>query len=110
VPFPFVERPRLRPRPALLITSEPLGGPAPLGWVLMITSAANAAWPDDISLEERFAECGLPIPCRIRTAKVATVDLTVAAPMGSLPSDLWALVRQTLAGRLTLSAPLPDGP
>lgn len=72
----------------------------PLGWSLMITSAANAGWPDDISLEERFAECGLPVPCVIRTAKIATVDLSSAPVLGALPGDIWAEVRAKLQHRL----------
>jgi mRNA interferase MazF len=93
VPFPFVDRPRLRPRPALLVSDRPVGPGASLGWVLMITSSANSGWPGDILLEDRYAECGLPVPCVIRTAKIATIALASAKPMGRLPDDLMAVVR-----------------
>ena len=41
VPFPFVEAPRMRDRPALVVSTKTLGGAAELLWVLMITSAEN---------------------------------------------------------------------
>jgi mRNA interferase MazF len=102
VPFPFVERPRLRPRPALLITVEDLMGEEPLGWTLMITSASNAGWRDDVSLVQRYRECGLPVPCVVRTAKIATIALADAAPLGRLPDDLMTAVRAKLSRFLDL--------
>ena len=68
----------------------------------MITSAANAGWPDDISLEERYAECALPVPCVVRSAKIATVDVKSAALMGRLPHDLFAQVMNRVTGKLGL--------
>jgi mRNA interferase MazF len=88
VPFPFVERPRLRFRPALVLAVPP-AGPEPLIWTLMITSAANAGWKGDVSLIDRYVECGLPAPSVIRTSKIATSDATSAQPLGRLPADLW---------------------
>jgi mRNA interferase MazF len=93
VPFAFVDRPRLRPRPALLVSNRRVGPEGSLGWVLMITSTANAGWPGDISLEDRYAECGLPVPCVIRTAKIATAAFASAKPMGRLPDDIMAAVQ-----------------
>ena len=100
VPFPFVEAPRLRERPALVIA---VFAPAPrirLLWVLMITSAANKGWQGDVSLEQRFDECGLPVPCVVRIAKITTVEAARAQKRGALPDDLWAEVRGRLADLL----------
>ncbi len=101
VPFPFVEVQRLRERPALVIAEL---APAPrirLLWVLMITSAANKGWHGDVSLEQRFEECGLPVPCVVRTAKITTVEAGRAQKRGALPPELWAEVQGRLATALS---------
>lgn len=100
VPFPFVEAPRMRERPAVVVS---LAAPVPgisLLWVLMITSAANKGWVGDISLEQCFAECGLRVPCVIRTAKITTVEADRARVEGALPASLLAELRTVLAERL----------
>ena len=100
VPFPFVESPRLRDRPALVVSVEPLGGDANLLWVVMITSAANRGWPDDVSLESNYRECGLEVPCVIRTAKISTVEAIRVRKIGTLPSSLIATVQRMLRRQL----------
>ena len=69
-------------------------------WVLMITSAANKGWIGDVSLEGRHGECGLSVPCVVRTAKITTVEAGRTRKCGTLPADLWAEVRQELVRRL----------
>lgn len=88
VPFPFVEAPRLRERPALVVSVQQPAAGMTLLWVLMITSAANSGWQGDLSLAERYGECGLAVPCVIRTAKIATVELSAVRYQGDLPQDL----------------------
>lgn len=100
VPFPFVEAPRLRDRPALVINAQSPTADLDLLWVMMITSAANKGWQGDLSLETRFAECGLEVPCVIRTAKIATVEANRARRSGALPKDLFAEVREGLRRQL----------
>jgi mRNA interferase MazF len=69
-------------------------------WVLMITSAANSGWHGDISLEDRFAECGLKVPCVVRCAKITTIETKLAQKSGSLPADIWSNVRSELEQQL----------
>lgn len=96
VPFPFVDTPKIRERPAVVIaTAQPAQGLSLL-WVLMVTSAANKGWRGDVSLESRFAECGLEVPCVVRTAKVTTIEAERARWSGTLPADLLAEVRAEL--------------
>lgn len=90
VPFPHVEDNRLRPRPAIIIATG-LGGALGLCWSLMVTSAANRAWPGDITIADHQA-VGLPIQSRIRTAKVATLEEASAKVIGRLPPEIWAQV------------------
>lgn len=97
VPFPFVEVPRVRERPALVVSVQSPAAKMQLLWVLMITSAANKGWQGDVSLEQDFAECGLNVPCVIRTAKISTIEISQARRSGALTADLLAQVRAKLA-------------
>lgn len=73
-----------------------------LFWSVMITSAANKGWPDDLSLEDRYGECGLRIPCVIRTAKISSLEAASASKVGRLPADLLVELRAKLAEHLGL--------
>ena len=101
VPFPFVEVPRVRERPALVVSVQTPASKMQLLWVLMITSAANKGWQGDVSLEQDFAACGLNVPCVIRTAKISTIEMDRARKSGALTADLLAQVRAKLALHLT---------
>ena len=103
VPFPYVERPVLQHRPAVVISAGELAGTAPLLWVAMITSAENRPWPGDISLAATHHRFGLPQPCVIRPAKIATIEARSAGLIGALDTPtLQALLQAILS---TLSAP-----
>ena len=103
MPFPFVDQPRLRRRPALVISNPDLTRLHGLLWVTMITSATNGGWSTDVSLVERFAECGLAVPCFIRTAKLSTVEANSAQTIGTLPQDILSTVMVFLRGNLGLT-------
>ena len=97
VSFPYVESPRLRERPAMVVRSlQPREG-INLLWVLMITSAANKGWHGDVSLEDNFLDCGLQVPCIVRTAKIATVEEASSRKSGRLPNETLDVVRENLA-------------
>ena len=96
-----MEAPRLRDRPTVVISNGVIGGPVDLLWVVMITSAANRGWTHDLSLEERFAECGLTVPCVVRTAKVSTVEARSVRKVGRLPADLLAIMRTLVARHIS---------
>lgn len=66
-------------------------------WVLMITSAANKGWHGDVSLEDNFLDCGLQVPCIVRTAKIATVEEGRSRKSGRLPNETLNVVREKLA-------------
>jgi mRNA interferase MazF len=90
----------MRDRPAVVINAAPIEGDEPLLWVLMVTTAANRGWPDDVSLETRYAECDLNVPCVIRTAKISTVEQRRARKLGTLPADLFAEVQARVTRHL----------
>jgi mRNA interferase MazF len=95
VPFPDVERPVERFRPALVVSSPELGEVHGLLWVLMITSARNEPWAGDIEISNPEL-AGLPAPSVVRCAKIATIEKSSATAIGSLASPEWKLVTRML--------------
>ena len=51
-PYPHVERAVVVSRPALVVSSRPIGLADSLIWCLMITNARRAAWPGDIEIPD----------------------------------------------------------
>jgi mRNA-degrading endonuclease toxin of MazEF toxin-antitoxin module len=94
VPFPHVEDNRIQSRPALIVATG-LAGSLNLCWALMITAAANPAWPEDVLIGDDEAT-GLRAPSRIRTGKIATLASENATPIGRLPETRWVEVCERL--------------
>ena len=100
-PFPYTDRDTRQYRPALVVASG-LGADRRLAWVVMITSADNRRWPDDIDVGPRHLDCGLPAPSLIRTAKIATVEANRIERVGSASPGVLRQVRSTLAARFAV--------
>jgi mRNA interferase MazF len=100
VPFPYTDRNTRQHRPALVISNGAIGDGDSLIWVAMITSAENRRWPGDHLIVD-FASTGLPIPSLVRTAKVTTVEINDAEPVGQLDDQLIAEVMATIIGVLS---------
>jgi mRNA interferase MazF len=83
VPFPYTDRATRQRRPALVISASDLERTHRLLWVLMITSAENRPWPDDVPVAD-LAKAGLPAPSVIRTAKIATIEVGDAERLGKV--------------------------
>jgi mRNA interferase MazF len=99
VPFPYTSRPVQQHRPALVISEgQPEETPFVV-WVLMITSAANRAWQGDVGISN-LATAGLATASVVRTAKVATIEITEAERIGQLPSRDRTKVKARLRGLL----------
>lgn len=88
----------MQSRPALIIAAG-LGGALDLCWAVMITSAANPAWPEDVLVADHEA-AGLPAPSRVRTGKIATIPAASTTHVGRLADDVWAEVRGRVAAIL----------
>ena len=73
-----------------------IGDQAGLIWVVMITSAANRRWPDDLDLEDRYGEAGLPAPSVVRPSKIATIEASAAESIGRLDEARLAVVMETI--------------
>jgi mRNA interferase MazF len=83
VPFPYTDRPVRQRRPALVVVAGEIEVAHVLLWLLMITSAANLGWPDDVGISDPDG-AGLPAPSIVRPAKIATVDARDAQRLGTL--------------------------
>lgn len=103
VPFPYTNRETTQHRPALVVSDGAIGSGMFL-WVLMITSESNRAWPGDVSLADGYSAAGLPAPSRIRTLKIATIEASVAKPVGSVAPAVLESVRAELRAILGLTA------
>lgn len=84
VPFPYTDRPVRQYRPALVVAAGGLESAHALLWVLMITSAANRGWANDVMISNPKT-AGLPTASVVRCAKVATIEASDAERIGRLP-------------------------
>jgi mRNA interferase MazF len=96
VPFPYTDRPVRQHRPALVIAADHIETEYGLQWVLMITSAENRRWADDVVISDLDA-AGLPAPSMVRCAKIATIEARDAERIGSLPSKDRARVADNIS-------------
>ncbi|MXX56703.1 MAG: type II toxin-antitoxin system PemK/MazF family toxin [Gemmatimonadetes bacterium] len=94
VPFPYTDRATRQSRPALVVSTARFQDLHGLLWVVMITSAKNRGWPDDVPVAD-LRSAGLPVPSIVRSAKIATIDASAASPLGRLPA---AQLRQVTEG------------
>ena len=104
-PFPYTDRSTRQHRPALVVSDGQVDDGDRLLWVVMITSADNRSWADDVPLGESYAEAGLPAPSVIRPAKIATIDAAVATRLGRLGDERLAQTMQAIRANLERSRP-----
>lgn len=99
MPFPYTDRATRQSRPAVVVSTAKLQDLHGLLWVVMITSAENRGWPDDVPVAD-LELAGLPVPSVIRSAKIATIDATDASKLGRVSADqvrrLTGKIRQSL--------------
>ena len=99
VPFPYTDRATRQSRPAVVISTPSLQNLHGLLWVVMITSAENRGWHDDVPVANQHL-AGLPVPSIIRSAKIATIDASDASTLGRLPAVQIRQVTEKIRQRL----------
>jgi len=92
VPFPYTDRATRQFRPALVVATGGIESDYRLLWVAMITSAENRGWPGDVTIND-LDQAGLPAPSVIRTAKIATLEVSDATRLGKVSA---AVLRQVI--------------
>lgn len=105
VPFPYTDRPIRQHRPALVIAAGPMEAAHGLLWVLMITSAENRSWDDDVMITD-LGRAGLPAASVIRCAKIATIEAKDAERIGSLAHNTQIKATKNLTHILADAVPL----
>ncbi len=95
VPFPYTDRATRQSRPALVVSTARLEELHGLLWVVMITSAENRGWPDDVPVTN-LKMAGLPSPSLIRSAKIATIEAADALKLGQVSAGQLGLVTERL--------------
>ena len=101
VPFPHTGTETRQRRPALVVARTGPEDEPFLLWALMITSAAHRPWLGDVAISNPAA-IGLLIPSVIRTAKIATIEIARAEPLGTLDPETLSSVRAEIGRRLSL--------
>jgi mRNA interferase MazF len=98
VPFPYTDRATRQSRPALVVSTARLQNRHGLLWVVMITSAENQGWPDDVPVTN-LTMAGLPVPSLIRCAKIATIEGSDASRLGRVSAaQLRGVTRRLVRG------------
>lgn len=86
VPFPFMERPAVKRRPALVISTRPFNEANGHSIMAMITAALLDAWPDDHRLL-RPDEAGLRHDCRVRWKVFTLPNEMIVKRIGELADE-----------------------
>lgn len=93
VPFPFVDSPNSKPRPALVISSEKFNQKNHHTVLAMITSEKNTGWRNDITIQKQ-ENTGLRTPSVIRPKLFTLDNRLINRAIGKLhPKDL-AMVKK----------------
>ena len=101
VPFPYTDRSTRQSRPALVVSAVDLQDAHNLLWVVMITSAENRGWSNDVPISG-LIRAGLPAASVIRPAKIATIDAADATKLGSISETQLRKVIDTIGRTLQL--------
>ena len=94
VPYPFVEHPVVKVRPAVIISRRAFNV-AGHSLVAMITTAARSSWPEDRPLQD-WAAAGLKRPCIVRFKIFTLQNEAVQRDLGRLTTNDLKRVHESL--------------
>jgi mRNA interferase MazF len=109
VPFPFVDAPVTKRRPALALTAAAFVRAHGHGVFAMITTAKRSAWPSDVPLTA-WREAGLTAPSVLRWKLFTLPEAAVFDRLGRLAASDEEAVAQGLARLLGLAPPAAAAP
>ena len=101
VPFPFTDRPAVKRRPALVVSSAAFNRTHAQSILAMITSA-RSTWPSDVAIRD-WREAGLHVPCRVRLKLFTLDDALILRKLGALSRRDGEAVADALARSLALA-------
>lgn len=86
VPFPFMERPAVKRRPALIVSTRQFNAENDHSVLAMITAAMLDRWPSDYFLT-RYLEAGLKHACYVRWKVFTLPNNMIAKKVGELADE-----------------------
>jgi len=102
VPFPFTDKPVVKRRPALVLSTQAFSKRHDQLTLAMITTAAQADWPSDIVLRD-WRTAGLATACRLRFKLFTLERRLVLRRVGALAQIDRRAVSRALPGIIALS-------
>ncbi len=101
VPFPFVDLPVARRRPAVVISGRAFNVAEHQSVLAMVTTAAGSSWSSDTPLSD-LATAGLRRPCVVRLKVFTLENRLLDRRLGALGQADRAAVRQAVRSTLGL--------
>jgi len=95
VPFPFVDSPTTKPRPALVLSTRAFNAAHDASLLAMITTAAHTHWASDVTIDH--AAAGLRVFSVVRLKLFTLGNDMIARRIGALAPADRPRVRATLA-------------
>ena len=86
VPFPFMERPAVKRRPALVISTEQFNAANDHSVMAMITTAMLESWPSDYALVKP-RDAGLNVECYVRWKIFTLPNALITSKIGELADE-----------------------
>ncbi|MBL8907657.1 MAG: type II toxin-antitoxin system PemK/MazF family toxin [Rhizobiales bacterium] len=99
VPFPFMERPAMKRRPALILSHRPFNDANNHTIMAMITAAMLDKWPSDHAIKD-LAAAGLKHRCVIRWKVFTLPNEFIVKVLGKLGNDDQQAIESATAGIL----------
>ncbi len=93
--FPFIDMPRAKPRPALVLSARAFNAAHGVSVLAMITSASHTQWPSDIVIANRVS-AGLAAPSVVRLKLFTLENAIIARRIGRLARADTARVKSAL--------------
>ena len=95
VPFPFVDRPDVKRRPALVLSQQQFNKSHSHTILTMITTGKKTSWNSDIPITDQHA-ASLPVPSVVRMKLFTLDNRMITKSIGSLHSGDWQSVQKKL--------------
>ncbi len=86
VPFPFMERPAVKRRPALIISTKEFNAVNDHSIMAMITTALLDSWPSDYALA-KSRDAGLNVECYVRWKIFTLPNALIVKKIGELADE-----------------------
>ena len=95
VPFPFTDQYAIKHRPALVVSSQIYQQNYNHCILMMITSAKQSAWIDDIDITD-LSSTGLTVPSKIRFKIFSLESQLITSVLGNIDMKLIEIVKNNM--------------